>query len=217
MWGVPVGGGTEGEVLRDLFIANQWTLANRRLLRDTAMAPRGAPLEATVHFFDFQVGPDSPVYTRVGAIRRATCQSRPTSSEFSGTSTRRPSRAHAGRELPLTVLPTTRRSRIGAERLFKAGRPFEWQFSTGDGKPLDETRVLRAWKATVKVAGPPARFSVRSLRHSYARQMLAKGAPITCVCRSSSDTRARRRRSTYAWALPQGTTASRPPRPRYRP
>jgi integrase len=98
------------------------------------------------------------------------------------------------------------RAHIAAERErhFKAGRPFNWLFSTREGKPLDETRVRKAWKAALKATGLPARFTVHSLRHSYASQMLMKGAPITWVSQQLGHVSVQTTLDYYAWALPQG-------------
>jgi integrase len=86
------------------------------------------------------------------------------------------------------------------ERHFKVGRPFEWLFSTREGKPLDEARVRKVWKAAVL----PARLTVHSLRHSYASQMLMKGAPITWVSQQLGHASVQTTLDYHAWALPQG-------------
>jgi integrase len=103
-------------------------------------------------------------------------------------------------------LSSVLRDHIAAERErhFKAGRSFVWLFSTREGTPLDETRVRKAFKAAVKAAGLPARFTVHSLRHSYASQMIAKGAPITWVSAQLGHASVQTTLDFYAWALPQG-------------
>lgn len=94
------------------------------------------------------------------------------------------------------------------ERHFKAGQPFAWLFSTRECAPLDETRVRKAFKAAVKAAGlQESRFSVHSLRHTYASQMLAKGAPIAWVSRQLGHAQVTTTLDFYAWALPQGDAA----------
>jgi integrase len=91
------------------------------------------------------------------------------------------------------------------ERHFKSGRPFSWLFSTREGLPLDEARVRKLFKAAVKAAGLPAgRFTVHSLRHTYASQMLAKGAPITWVSKQLGHAHVTTTLDFYSWALPQG-------------
>jgi integrase len=80
--------------------------------------------------------------------------------------------------------------------------------SRRQGRPLDEARVRKAWKAAVKTAALPARFTVHSLRHSSASQMLMKGAPISWVSQqlghASVQTTLYYYAWYYAWALPQG-------------
>lgn len=93
------------------------------------------------------------------------------------------------------------------ERHFKAGRTFLWLFSTRDGTPLDETRVRKAFKAAINAAGLPSHFTVHSLRHTYASQMLAKGAPIAWVSRQLGHANVTTTLDFYAWALPQGDAA----------
>jgi integrase len=94
------------------------------------------------------------------------------------------------------------------ERLFKAGRSFVWLFSTREGAPLDETRVRKAFKTAIRAAGlPESRFTVHSCRHSYASQMLAKGAPLTWVSRQLGHAQVTTTLAFYAWALPQGDAA----------
>jgi integrase len=108
-----------------------------------------------------------------------------------------PTRAHLAALLRAQIA-------IERERHFKAERPFEWLFSSRDGKPLDETRVRKRWKAAVKAAGLSDRFTVHSLRHSYASQMLMKGAPITWVSQQLGHASVQTTLDYYAWALPQG-------------
>jgi Tol biopolymer transport system component/predicted Ser/Thr protein kinase len=66
---VPVGGGAEEEVLHGMANENQWTLSRTGIYyatyRPLLMLRRN---EATVHFFDFQSGRDSPLFTQVGPL-----------------------------------------------------------------------------------------------------------------------------------------------------
>lgn len=105
-----------------------------------------------------------------------------------------------------THLGAILRDHIAAERErhFKAGQSFVWLFSTREATPLDEARVRRVFKAAVKATGLPTRFTVHSLRHSYASQMLAKGAPITWVSAQLGHASVQTTLDFYAWALPQG-------------
>jgi len=71
--------------------------------------------------------------------------------------------------------------------------------------PVDETRFCKAFKTALKVAGvPTGRFTVHGLRHTYASQMLAKGAPIAWVSKQLGHAHVTTTLDFYAWALPQG-------------
>jgi integrase len=59
------------------------------------------------------------------------------------------------------------------------GEP-EWLFPNDEGKPLDESRVRKIFQRALRRAGLPG-FRVYDLRHTYASQLLAAGAPITYV------------------------------------
>jgi uncharacterized membrane protein len=72
--------------------------------------------------------------------------------------------------------------------LLRTGAVSPWLFATTDGTPLDETRVRKAFKATLRKAMLPLRFVPHSLRHTYATLMLSKGAPlIRALASHSSD------------------------------
>jgi integrase len=62
-----------------------------------------------------------------------------------------------------------------------AGRLSPWVFSTGEGTPLDESRVRKAFKRLLKLASLPRTLSPHSLRHTYAILMIQAGAPLTYV------------------------------------
>jgi integrase len=59
------------------------------------------------------------------------------------------------------------------------GKPV-WLFPNEEGKPLDESRVRKAFKRVLGRAKLPG-FRVYDLRHTYASLLLAEGAPITYV------------------------------------
>ena len=74
--------------------------------------------------------------------------------------------------------------------------------------PLDETRIRKAFKVALKAVGlPEGRFTVHSLRHTYASLMLAKGAPLAWVSRQLGHANVTTTLDFYAWALPQGDAA----------
>jgi integrase len=60
-----------------------------------------------------------------------------------------------------------------------SGEP-EWLFPNEEGKPMDESRVRKAFKRALKDARLPA-FRLYDLRHTYASLLLAERAPITYV------------------------------------
>jgi integrase len=54
-------------------------------------------------------------------------------------------------------------------------------FPNSDGGHHDQSRVSRAFKATLKAAALPSHFHPHSLRHTYAVQLIEAGAPLTYV------------------------------------
>lgn len=82
--------------------------------------------------------------------------------------------------------------------------PGAWLFTTTEGTPMDETRVRRAFKATLKRARLPLRFTPHSLRHTYATLMLSAGAPLTWVSRQLGHSSPQVTLDWYWWALPGG-------------
>jgi integrase len=87
------------------------------------------------------------------------------------------------------------RSERAAETL-KRGWPEmpPWVFCSEAETPLDLSNVTKAWRRVLKAAKLPA-FRLYDLRHTFATELLAQGAPITYVA-ASSDTRSRRRPSS---------------------
>jgi integrase len=59
------------------------------------------------------------------------------------------------------------------------GEP-QWLFPNEEGKPLDESRVRKLFRRTLKRAKLPA-FRLYDLRHTFASLLLASLAPITYV------------------------------------
>jgi integrase len=91
--------------------------------------------------------------------------------------------------------------------LLQEGRgddPAAWLLVTSEGTPLDESRVRKAFKATARRAGVPARLSPHSLRHTYASLMLAAGASLTWVARQLGHSSPQTTLDWYSWALPSG-------------
>ena len=56
-----------------------------------------------------------------------------------------------------------------------------WVFPTGEGSPLDESRVRKAFKRLLKMASLPTPLSPHCLRHTYAILMIQAGAPLTYI------------------------------------
>ena len=69
VWRVPIAGGAAEEVLHGPSNLNQWTLARTGIYYGTSQWPITLRRsETTVHFFDFQSGRSSPVFTQVGPL-----------------------------------------------------------------------------------------------------------------------------------------------------
>ena len=81
-----------------------------------------------------------------------------------------------------------------------------WLFATDDGTPLDESRVRKAFKAALRQAGLPLRFTPHALRHTYATLMLAAGAPLTWASGQLGHSSPQVTLDWYSWALPSGDT-----------
>jgi integrase len=79
-----------------------------------------------------------------------------------------------------------------------------WLFCTDAGTPLDESRVRKAFKVTLRRAGLPIRFTPHCLRHTYATLMLMKGAPLTWVSQQLGHSSPEVTLNWYWWALPSG-------------
>jgi len=69
---------------------------------------------------------------------------------------------------------------LKAERLRRGWGEPAWLFPNEEGKPLDESRVRKAFQTRARPRQAP-RFRVYDLRHTYASLLLAAGAPITYV------------------------------------
>ena len=69
---------------------------------------------------------------------------------------------------------------LKTETLRRGRGELAWLFPNEEGKPLDESRVRKAFKRALGRAKLPG-FRVYDLRHTYASLLLAAGAPITYV------------------------------------
>ena len=73
---------------------------------------------------------------------------------------------------------------------------------------MDEARVRVAFKATLKRAGLPRRFSPHSARHTYASLMLAKGAPLVWVSNQLGHSSLQVTLDWYSWAVPDASRSA---------
>jgi excisionase family DNA binding protein len=80
-----------------------------------------------------------------------------------------------------------------------------WLFATVTGTPLDESAVNAAFRAALRRAGLPLRFTPYSLRHTWATLMLSKGAPLVWVSQQLGHSTPSTTMDWYWWALPDGT------------
>ncbi len=81
-----------------------------------------------------------------------------------------------------------------------------WVFPSDAGTPLDAARVAKRFRSLLRVAGLP-RFRLYDLRHTYATDLLAAGAPITCVANQLGHRKPTTTLAFYAHWVPRGDKA----------
>lgn len=86
---------------------------------------------------------------------------------------------------------------------WRKGAPADWLFPGNDGLPVNRDTASWTFGRIAKAAGLGRRFSPHSLRHTYASQMLMKGAPLLWVAKQLGHSPEMCLRA-YAWALPAG-------------
>jgi integrase len=82
----------------------------------------------------------------------------------------------------------------------------ELVFPSEAGTPLDDVNVGRRFREVAMKAGLP-KFSLYSLRHSYASHLLAMGAPITYVSNQMGHSKPTTTLAHYAHFIPRGDRA----------
>lgn len=83
-----------------------------------------------------------------------------------------------------------------------------WVFCGPDGRPLSRSYVDRAFKRVLKAAGLPSHFSVHSLRHTFASQLLQQGESPVYVQRQLGHASIGLTVDTYGRWLPMGNKAA---------
>lgn len=81
--------------------------------------------------------------------------------------------------------------------------PSQYVFASRTRKPLEPMTIARLFQAVLRQAGLP-RFKLYDLRHTYATQLLAEGAPITYVSHQLGHARPATTLTFYAHWLPRG-------------
>jgi len=78
-----------------------------------------------------------------------------------------------------------------------------WVFCSEAGTPLDLSNVTKAWRRVLRHARLPG-FRLYDLRHAFATELLAQGAPITYVAAQLGHTKPTTTLQWYAHWLPRG-------------
>ena len=81
--------------------------------------------------------------------------------------------------------------------------PSPWMFPTSTGTLIEVVAVGKRFRLVLRKAGLPA-FRLYDLRHSYASQLLAEGAPITYVAAQLGHARPTTTLAHYAHWIPWG-------------
>lgn len=69
---------------------------------------------------------------------------------------------------------------LKAEALRTGSREPEWLFQKDDGTPMNKDHAAAVFRRNLKQAGLP-HYRLYDLRHTFATQLLERGAPITYV------------------------------------
>jgi site-specific recombinase XerD len=78
-------------------------------------------------------------------------------------------------------IPLPRRTLELLREYWREHRPTTWLFTTLDGRPMADHSVRYFLKKARKDAGIRKRISCHTLRHSYATNLMAKGADVRVI------------------------------------
>jgi integrase len=87
--------------------------------------------------------------------------------------------------------------------LTTGGEPSPWMFPTSTGTLIEAVAIGKRFRLVLRKAGLPG-FRLYDLRHTYASQLLAEGAPITYVAAQLGHARPTTTLAHYAHWIPRG-------------